>query len=114
MNKDMIYRQDVIDVLEHERDEALVRLYDYQLAIDAVMGLPSARQWIPVTERLPEDGCQCIVTVKVKHAIGYSEYEVGTADYVDGDFILSEDLWGVEDIIAWMPLPQPYKGGQDE
>lgn len=110
MNKDMIYRQDVIDVLEHERDEALVRLYDYQLAIDAVMGLPSARQWIPCNERMPaeetrvlvaeEDGCIYIAECMRCLLPDEPQYEWWSYDFKVHP-------------IAWMPLPTPYKGGQE-
>ena len=69
--------------------------------------------WIPVTERLPEDACQCIVTAKVKHVDNYPDYEVDTADFADGIFTTANSWWGVESIIAWMPLPEPWKGEQD-
>ena len=68
----------------------------------------SEQQWIPCSERLPEDNCQCIVTVKVKHVDGYPDCEVDTADYTDGIFTTTNGWWGVESIIAWMPLPEPY------
>ena len=68
--------------------------------------------WIPVTEALPEDACQCIVTAKVKHVDNYPDYEVDTADFADGIFTTANSWWGVESIIAWMPLPEPYKEGE--
>ena len=72
--------------------------------------------WIPVTTRQPECGTY-IVTVMQKYT-----WETGWRYYVDaaycpGDYI--DDHWdtfndwdeGEEThIIAWMPLPEPWKG----
>ena len=55
-------------------------------------------EWIPCSERLPEYGIQVLTTDK------------------DGDFelnhIIDEDdgEWFWNGAIAWMPLPEPYRG----
>ncbi len=73
-----------------------------------------AQEWIPCSERLPENNCQCIVTAKVKHVDCYPDYEVDTADYTDGIFTTANDCWwDIESIIAWMPLPEPYQRGAE-
>lgn len=56
--------------------------------------------WIPCSERLPEDTCECLVCFKDRH--------IETADY-DGEFEIGFDA---VDPIAWMPLPEPYKEGE--
>lgn len=57
-------------------------------------------RWIPVTERLPKaSGCY-LVSVKNDHKRRYSKtdwFEKGT-------------WFARQDVIAWMPLPEPYKG----
>lgn len=63
---------------------------------------PTRKEWIPVSERLPEENGGYLVTVKR----GY----VTTALWL-GD----AEKWSAVD--AWMPLPEPYKadmrGGED-
>lgn len=65
-------------------------------------------RWIPVTERFPEEEGTYLVT--------YTDggvTEVGSSMYLqreDG----SEPYWDYFVVIAWMPLPEPYKGGEEE
>ena len=55
--------------------------------------------WIPVTERLPEASGLYLVSVKNDHERRYSK----TAWF-------EKDVWFArQDVIAWMPLPEPYK-----
>lgn len=82
--------------------------------------------WIPVSERLPSaEDCpmDCMVTRKSKFVGNYVDMAVAEANgtwthedwkaiTIDGKAtcISTRDA----DIIAWMPLPEPYKGGEDE
>lgn len=85
--------------------------------VKALNALPSAdAEWIPCSERLPsEDGCYLVCmaweyeNVEVlKWADGWNCYR----DY-DGKVDREHEIDGA-DIIAWMPLPEPYKGGDAE
>jgi hypothetical protein len=59
-----------------------------------------APQWIPVTERLPDDGQSVIVF--------WSKYrEVGEAVFGKDDGWFSTDRGGCYEVTHWMPLPEP-------
>lgn len=77
---------------------------------------PTIGGWIPCSERLPEKHTRCLVTWKSL----FGTLEIDTAKY--GRMWLSErkgDGWYIhgyemdtditDDVIAWMPLPEPYK-----
>ena len=70
-------------------------------AIDILERLPSAYQepqWIPCSERLPEERGFYLTTTKDKAV--YCDY-------------WNEDNFDrTEMVISWMPLPEPYKGGK--
>lgn len=60
-------------------------------------------QWIPCSERLPEDDRSKVVTLANGNAeVGY---------YSNGDWWCVGDEITLENqtVIAWMPLPEPYE-----
>lgn len=115
-DRKMIYLDDAINTMrQHSHYDDFDRsVIDESVAMKALKDLPSAQRWIPVSEALPEDACQYIVTAKVKHVDNYPDYEVDTADFADGIFTTTNSWWGVESIIAWMPLPEAYKERREE
>ena len=88
--------------------------------------LPSARseqRWIPCSERLPEESGRYLVT-RGLNACGALWNRVYIINYSDLMGLKSERIWWdgnvgksdferIDDVIAWMPLPEPYKGGQE-
>ena len=57
--------------------------------------------WIPVSERLPEDGTY--ITTLDGELVGQEEPFTGMCGIENGK-------WDDKDsVIAWMPLPEPYK-----
>ena len=105
---DLISRQDAIDALNKKRIETMEKGQDVNLiweCLDAVNQVPSSQQWIPCSERLPNDDGNYIVTLSYTEGFKFS--------FVDIDnFSVYEHQWDVygSDVIAWMPLPQSWKG----
>ena len=70
---------------------------DYRdLMCESILALPSAQQWIPCSERLPDTNGDYLVTGR--------QGAVNKRGYEDGYW------YGNWSVIAWMPLPKPYKG----
>ena len=62
---------------------------------------PKTGKWIPVEERLPKYGDQVLIYMCDEPEIGRyrnGKWFVNYRGWVDGD-----------DVIAWMPLPEPYQ-----
>lgn len=80
--------------------------HDRQMMLDGVHRLTAQPEphWIPVTERLPKEDGSYLVSGKWgsgKKSVGDCEFSVE-----DGYF---QTAWNF-DVLAWMPLPEPYKG----
>ncbi len=72
-------------------------------------------KWIPVTEALPEEDEEVLVTVRFDGTkdVKPSVY-VETASQISGKWVSYSDEWKVSQnrhhVIAWMPLPEPWRG----
>lgn len=73
--------------------------------------------WIPVTERLPENGRQVLVYARSVHYALAKYDEMREADGTYKKQWVTFDAWKpfytIKEVIAWMPLPEPYKGVSD-
>jgi Protein of unknown function (DUF551). len=123
--EDCISRQAVKEMLTAEWTKYMPMELDMNLSfvLDKISVLPSVTpktEWIPVSERLPEDiGGEYLVNIEYKgeyEGIDIAEYQIG--GYMDGLWITSNDwIEGPAErwhVTAWMPLPQPYKESEDE
>ena len=114
---DLIDRQAAINAIDKLSDEPIGYL---EAAIDALVDLPSAQpesKWIPCSERLPEldeDGYSDKVLVCFANFTGCEICEYRDCDDCHGWYVGDTDD-NPEDIgihvVAWMPLPEPYKEG---
>jgi hypothetical protein len=71
-----------------------------------------SHRWIPVKERLPEGDEFVLATVSgIYNNITFSS-AIQLAGYyeTEGWFIEGYPDWDDPDVIAWQPLPEPYKG----
>ena len=101
---DCISRQAVLDLVKEltfENVEGL-KYYRYRcIDPDNVRELPSvipAFTWIPISEMCPKENGYYLTTTIYK--------EVYCDHWTDDRFDRTET------VIAWMPLPEPYKGGE--
>ena len=98
-----------VDSFEDVENEAL------RIAIKAL----EQTRWILVSERLPEANGRYLVT-RGLNACGALWNRVYIVNYSDLMGLKSERIWWdgnvgksdfkrIDDVIAWMPLPEPYK-----
>lgn len=109
---DLINRADAIDAVRKCVVESEL-LSDWNKAMESAQellsALPSAdavQGWIPVSERLPEKDGWYLVTVR-----GYET--VTDVSLYSADGCAWGDVSTKQKVIAWQPLPTPYKGGAE-
>ena len=71
-----------------------------------ILDLPSAQPmpWIPCSERLPEKEGYYLVS---------NSWRTFEACFLEGEWYSRKLDFLLDGVNAWMPLPEPYKGGQD-
>ena len=112
---DLIDREAALDCFNDWIDRhGDVHAADEDTVYQKIEALPSEPQWIPCSERLPEENLPVLVAVKQKDRLPkwikeqtYS-YVTDIDVYDDGDFDTHKNK-----VVAWMPLPEPYKGEED-
>ena len=82
-------------------------------AIDmAIEALSAYAEWIPCSERLPNDNEYVIVSVLDDH--GDTPWKYTTVAWLCNGVWISDNDILCGTAVAWMPLPKPYKGGDTE
>jgi len=112
---DLISRQAVLDAIEGLKKIHFDRVVVLNKVRDRVLELPFVNPqepktgWIPVSERLPEKSDRYLAYI-VNRKDDKLQY-IMTCDYlVDGYWNWFPDAESASDnVIAWMPLPEPYK-----
>jgi len=131
---DLIRRQDAIDALGERPylwtggDYELGCVNQYDLDKLAIETVPSAQQWIPCTERLPEEPCiacdkfgQIFIpdgTVEIDDkCYNARKFNFNPKEFLRGEIVKMAGGKTVRilpnEIIAWMPLPECYRGEKD-
>ncbi len=125
---DLIRRENAIDAIERIYDQCEeieahfaeddpeprtgYKMFPDYLTVIGYLKQPAADNWIPVTERLPEEAREVLVTVR-DAAESTTFVELAYLCHL-GIFITTNDmtyLWSEDgyEVIAWQPLPDPYK-----
>lgn len=114
--RDSVYRQDAIDAIEEYSDRLQMvnwkenpgvpyKAHALNWCVNTIRDLPSAQQWIPCSERLPKVRewvlCQC--RAGIMDVLRLTEDGDWNKDYPHTEYMRSF-------VIAWMPLPEAYKG----
>ena len=97
--------------------EDLTRFYDNEVTarklIDEQPTIQPEPHWIPVEQALPEEPFGCLVTVWDEEPMTGEMFENLLPYFVGWDGEQWNDGDGQQcpfEVIAWMPLPEPYKG----
>ena len=96
-NIDIIHKVGVVDMVEKWKLHPI----DFEIS--------SEPQWIPVSKKLPNKNDYVIVTTKYGVVIE-AQFEVWNSGVKEW-WIDNDNSFEFDDVVAWMPMPQPYRGG---
>ena len=80
------------------------------IPLEHIEQLPSAQpeqRWIPCSKRVPEEDEQVLVYL---HDSPYIAWIDSNGEWNTEDFTLDKEEDREDEPIAWMPLPEPWKG----
>ena len=116
-------REEAIRKLQKQKAEYLEEWVDYSGIAEAYdMAIEALNQtaWIPVGERLPEPESETqkrgtYLTTNEYGSVGVNNYEFESGSGGFSGWSSRTNNWLPSDIriAAWKPLPEPYKGGDN-
>lgn len=109
---DMLYCDDT-EVIEEHLANYKRRAEDHRQLAKWLKELKQKR-WIPVSERLPEKNVWVLATFKM--ANGKTSVDIKRINQWNGQWESNYDfdVSYYDNVIAWMPLPAPYKKESEE
>ena len=135
---DVIYRQAAIDALDKRFDSIPIEQTAEVLQLRRdLRELPSAQpetncseipnNWIPCSERLPEEDVEVLISYRYKEGEGdtsHIDMDITTYGqmYFGGNKVGNRKHWRAPfeyfesnyEVVAWMPLPEPYKERRED
>ena len=115
---------------EYNAGKAVIKLSEAMEKLAKLEDMEESGEWIPCSERLPEDGdCRvymCLVENHIEdfpimcqfeeeNGFGFYKdiYDPISLEFLGTEFDTMEEL-GYEKVMYWMPLPEPYREVTDE
>ena len=108
MNDDLISRGDAKTVAALIAFASIDRKMTCGEISAMVNSIPSAQQWIPCGERLPETAQDVLITIKDTDEEAAERVRVSTGYLVHGEWFEIIGYCKLVNPCAWMPLPEPY------
>lgn len=103
----LIRREDAIDAIDDAIDADSPQWAILRTKIGFLPSAEAVQGWIPCSERLPD------VDVEVLATVDWSDVRIAWL-MKGGAWETDEYILASDEILAWMPLPTPYKGGGEE
>lgn len=107
--EDLLNRWSIADT----RKEELIRQIMADIVTPIVVSQPTINNWIPCSERLPEDEQFVLTTYKTTDRIHVCQYH---EDGSRNQWYSLNDMCRAHNnvVLAWMPLPEPYKAESED
>lgn len=106
----LINRQDAIDVIMGEPTDAHYPSW-YASKIKALPSTDRLTEWIPCSERLPKKNGEYIASLE-DSVYPWASFFNGKWFMLSLNGIARE--FGEYEVIAWMPMPEPYKAESED
>lgn len=105
--EDAVSRQAVLDYLKYLHGEMPEE--EFIKALPSVTPARKKEEWIPCDEKLPKPN-ELVDNVRKYYLIQDEYGDMHVASYLRNGWISIDSFYTLEDdVIAWMPLPEPYK-----